>query len=51
MSLELAAVHESLPTGRALIQTFSCVDPPVQLQAAGLGEPPPADVAAIHLLP
>lgn len=51
MFLELAAVHESLPTDHASIRPLSCVDPSVQLQAAGLSEPPAADVAAVHLLP
>lgn len=51
MFLEVAAVYESFPTDHAVIRPFSRVDPSVQLEAAGLSEPPAADVAAIHLLP
>lgn len=51
MFLELAVVPEPFPADYALIGPFSCVEPSVQLKAAGVSEPPAADVAAVHLLP
>lgn len=51
MFLEVSIVCEPFPADQAVVRPFSCVDPSVQLQAAGLGEPPSADVAAVPLLP